>query len=166
MVHFSISQAFSFNCGVSSSLASAKIYFTTLTPSFQRKSCQRCRFDKCLEVGMKSSWVLSEEERFRRFRKHREKVQQQQLVQQHQDINGSSPPNHGYYDDQNSGDEADDRIPNPYSPDSDRKYGYGRGSPSYLSPPPLSPLNHHQMDNKQMVAAAVAPQVRPLTLLF
>ena len=115
---------------------------------------------------MKSSWVLSEEERFRRFRKHREKVQQQQLVQQHQDMNGSSPPNHGYYDDQNSGDEADDRIPNPYSPDSDRKYGYGRGSPSYLSPPPLSPLNHHQMDNKQMVAAAVAPQVRPLTLLF
>jgi len=39
-----------------------------------RKNCQKCRFDKCLDVGMKSSWVLSEEERFRRFRKHREKV--------------------------------------------------------------------------------------------
>lgn len=39
-----------------------------------RKNCQKCRFDKCQDCGMKSSWVLSEEERFRRFRKHREKV--------------------------------------------------------------------------------------------
>ena len=31
-----------------------------------RKNCQKCRFDKCLNAGMKSSWVLSEEERFRR----------------------------------------------------------------------------------------------------
>lgn len=27
------------------------------------KSCKRCRFQKCLEAGMKSSWVLSEPER-------------------------------------------------------------------------------------------------------
>jgi hypothetical protein len=39
-----------------------------------RKNCQKCRLDKCTSAGMKSSWVLSEEERFRRFRKHREKV--------------------------------------------------------------------------------------------
>ena len=31
-----------------------------------RKNCQKCRFDKCLKAGMKTSWVLTEEERFRR----------------------------------------------------------------------------------------------------
>lgn len=41
-----------------------------------RKNCQKCRYDRCLAVGMKPSWVLSEEERFRRFRKHREKQHQ------------------------------------------------------------------------------------------
>jgi len=125
-----------------------------------RKSCQRCRFDKCLEVGMKSSWVLSEEERFRRFRKHREKVQQQQL--QHENLNGSSPPNGGYYDGPNSGDESEDArrlIPGRYSPDPDRKFGYGRGSPSYLSPPPLSPLNSHLMGVSESQAMAAASQV-------
>jgi hypothetical protein len=110
---------------------------------------------------MKSSWVLSEEERFRRFRKHREKVQQQQL--QHENLNGSSPPNGGYYDGPNSGDESEDArrlIPGRYSPDPDRKFGYGRGSPSYLSPPPLSPLNSHLMGVSESQAMAAASQVR------
>jgi len=34
-----------------------------------RKNCQFCRFKKCLESGMKPSWVLSDEERNRRFNK-------------------------------------------------------------------------------------------------
>jgi len=34
-----------------------------------RKTCQFCRFKKCLEAGMKPSWVLSDEERNRRFNK-------------------------------------------------------------------------------------------------
>ena len=42
-----------------------------------RKSCQRCRFDRCLAVGMKPSWVLTEEEKAKRFRKNREKRKQQ-----------------------------------------------------------------------------------------
>ncbi|GAB6030798.1 hypothetical protein CHUAL_007645 [Chamberlinius hualienensis] len=28
-----------------------------------RKCCQHCRFSKCLEIGMETSWVMSEEER-------------------------------------------------------------------------------------------------------
>jgi len=38
-----------------------------------RKNCQFCRYSRCLAVGMKPTWVLSEEERQRRFRKNREK---------------------------------------------------------------------------------------------
>lgn len=34
-----------------------------------RKNCQFCRFKKCLNCGMKVSWVLSDEERNRRFNK-------------------------------------------------------------------------------------------------
>lgn len=35
--------------------------------SKSRKSCKKCRFEKCLEIGMKVSWVLSEEERCQRM---------------------------------------------------------------------------------------------------
>ena len=31
-----------------------------------RKNCQKCRLEKCFLAGMKASWVLTEEERFRR----------------------------------------------------------------------------------------------------
>ncbi len=40
-----------------------------------RKNCQKCRYEKCVAIGMKTSWVLSEDERRRRFRKSREKKQ-------------------------------------------------------------------------------------------
>ena len=36
---------------------------------FTRKSCQYCRFQKCLNAGMKVSWVLPDGERNRRFNK-------------------------------------------------------------------------------------------------
>ena len=32
-----------------------------------RKNCQYCRYQKCLGAGMRPSWILSEEERVRRF---------------------------------------------------------------------------------------------------
>jgi len=38
-----------------------------------RKNCQYCRYERCLGVGMKPSWVLSPDERERRFRKTKEK---------------------------------------------------------------------------------------------
>ena len=41
-----------------------------------KKNCARCRFDKCLAAGMKANWVLSDDERERRFRKSREKKRQ------------------------------------------------------------------------------------------
>jgi hypothetical protein len=110
---------------------------------------------------MKSSWVLSEEERYRRFRKHREKLQVQGGEEPREE--GSSPPREDYYRDGEDSDEEGQRYPRPphinYSPlsghssggcetDTERKYHYGgQGSPSYLSPPPLSPLSaHNQVD--------------------
>jgi len=38
-----------------------------------RKNCQFCRYERCLSVGMKPSWVLSPDERERRFRKNKDK---------------------------------------------------------------------------------------------
>jgi len=46
-----------------------------------RKNCQFCRYNQCLGVGMKPTWVLSEEERQRRFRKNREKQEQGEILQ-------------------------------------------------------------------------------------
>merc|ERR1719270_1932811 len=45
-----------------------------------RKNCQFCRYSRCLAVGMKPTWVLSEEERQRRFRKNREKQEAGQVA--------------------------------------------------------------------------------------
>jgi hypothetical protein len=113
---------------------------------------------------MKSSWVLSEDERFRRFRKHREKMQQQlDGDEEHRD--GRSPPPRGgngdYYGEESEEEEERPqrhrrrRLPNlaDYSPrssggcdtDMEARFQYGQGSPSYLSPPPLSPMSHHQV---------------------
>lgn len=40
-----------------------------LSGSRQTKKCQLCRFNKCLESGMRVTWVLSTQERARRFTK-------------------------------------------------------------------------------------------------
>jgi len=37
-----------------------------------RKTCQSCRFQKCMTTGMNPSWVLSEDQRKKRFKKYRE----------------------------------------------------------------------------------------------
>ena len=31
-----------------------------------RKNCQKCRIEKCFNAGMKQSWVLTDDERFKR----------------------------------------------------------------------------------------------------
>lgn len=46
-----------------------------------RKSCQKCRFELCLEVGMKPNWVLSDAERDQRFRKTNKKKQETTMSQ-------------------------------------------------------------------------------------
>ena len=50
------------------------------------------RYQKCLSVGMKTNWVLSEEERQRRFRKVRERHEANDLPQNHM-------PEDDYHDD-------------------------------------------------------------------
>merc|ERR1711915_676483 len=35
-----------------------------------RKNCKYCRFQRCLQSGMKMSWVLSDEQRIIRFNKY------------------------------------------------------------------------------------------------
>jgi len=37
-----------------------------------RKTCQSCRFKKCMTTGMNPSWVLSDEQRKKRFKKYRD----------------------------------------------------------------------------------------------
>jgi len=37
-----------------------------------RKTCQSCRFQKCMTTGMNPSWVLSDEQRKKRFKKYRD----------------------------------------------------------------------------------------------
>ena len=60
-----------------------------------RKNCQKCRFEKCLEAGMKTSWVLTDDERFRRFRKHREKVVKRQFEhEEFRDLPDQNPEDH------------------------------------------------------------------------
>jgi hypothetical protein len=42
-----------------------------------RKNCQACRYDKCLRAGMRPNWILSEEERARRFHGRKRKLADQ-----------------------------------------------------------------------------------------
>lgn len=59
-----------------------------------RKNCQKCRVDKCLDAGMKISWVLTEDERHKRFKKHREKLTKTKEYEEKDDIdfNTRVPP--------------------------------------------------------------------------
>jgi len=56
-----------------------------------RKNCQYCRYERCLGVGMKPSWVLSPDERERRFRKTKEK-KETKLESVMDSCDSSSPP--------------------------------------------------------------------------
>lgn len=49
-----------------------------------RKNCKKCRFAKCLSVGMKITWVLSDEERNQRMiQRSRHKVSPTATIQNH-----------------------------------------------------------------------------------
>lgn len=50
-----------------------------------RKNCQFCRYERCLSVGMKPSWVLSPDERERRFRKNKDKRSTKLENEEHSD---------------------------------------------------------------------------------
>ena len=88
--------------------------------------------------------------------------------EQHRDGGSPTPRGGDYYGgNRHSGEESEEeeeerpqrhrrrRLPNlaDYSPrssggcdtDMEARFHYGQGSPSYLSPPPLSPLSHHQV---------------------
>ena len=41
-----------------------------------RKSCQKCRFEACLKIGMQPGWVLNDDERTKRFKKRKRKKEQ------------------------------------------------------------------------------------------
>nr|AID52841.1 nuclear receptor [Tigriopus japonicus] len=63
-----------------------------VTPA-TRKNCQKCRFDKCVEAGMKASWVLSDEEKLERLEKKRSRKGQSTVSM---DSSGSSSPVSSY----------------------------------------------------------------------
>jgi len=44
-----------------------------------RKTCQACRFKKCMTTGMNPSWVLSDEQRKKRFKKYRDASDETEL---------------------------------------------------------------------------------------
>ena len=71
-----------------------------------RKGCQKCRFEKCLKVGMKPGWVLNDDERATRFRKLRMKKAKQLEVNHSPNSSRSDPANN----------DSDDQTGNIYSP--------------------------------------------------
>ena len=57
-----------------------------------RRNCQWCRYERCLAVGMKPSWVLSTDERERRFKKNRDKNELRGRGKGTKAATGSPPP--------------------------------------------------------------------------
>jgi len=91
-----------------------------------RKSCQRCRFQKCLTVGMKPSWVLSEEEKKKRFRKTLQKKAEERASRER---GGEQGRMEGEEDEEDEGD-RDEAEPPLESPPP------GWQPPPHLPPPP------------------------------
>ncbi len=70
-----------FCCTSQDPLVQASNSSSCLVNSKTRKNCKRCRFSKCLAVGMKVTWVLSEEERCKRMMQ-RSKVPKASITQE------------------------------------------------------------------------------------
>jgi len=101
-----------------------------------RKTCQCCRFQKCVTTGMNPSWVLSDQQRKKRFKKYRET----------DDLSPTSS--------QDSSRDCDAEIPVAPEPSNRRRAKsapairlnqaklYGR-EPTLPSSQPVSPLDRH-----------------------
>lgn len=110
-----------------------------------RKNCQKCRLEKCLTAGMKPSWVLSDEERDRRFRKTREKKRRK--IQEQKDQTEVIP-------------EPGDSSPN----QSARQTDASSPSISEISPPPPPPPPPHLSPPQPPMIASTSsspPHLRP-----
>ena len=56
-----------------------------------RKHCQKCRYQRCIKIGMKPGWVLSKAERQKRFKGRKPKEPHQQQPQQQQQQQQPAP---------------------------------------------------------------------------
>ncbi len=62
----------------------------TLRRRSKLRACQRCRFDRCLNVGMRSSYVLTKDQRDKRLRQTRDKNEKKQTDNAAMAQNGKS----------------------------------------------------------------------------
>lgn len=84
-----------------------------------RKSCQKCRLETCLKIGMKPGWVLNEDERARRFKKLKMKKAQQSRA-------NNSPNSSHSTDNENRINDRDNQIRFTLSPSLTTQYSRRR----------------------------------------
>ena len=96
-----------------------------------RKKCQKCRYDKCVEVGMNPGLVLTQDQKKIRFRKMYEKKSRshQMRKRSNDDRNAGRHPSSG-----------EDEV------DVDDDAAADEGDPRFASPPTRTRLSHHDID--------------------